>query len=61
MKWWLIVLIVWFAVNGLYLYGAYGNWKRRERLGMKYNEWADEWYIPEENDDGTEEDDDVGV
>ena len=51
MKWWLIVLIVWFALNGLYLYGAYSNWRRRTKLGMKYSEWADEWYIPKEDDD----------
>lgn len=51
MKWWHIVLIVWFVLNGLYLYGAYSTWRRRTKLGMKYSEWADEWYIPKEDDD----------
>ena len=55
MKWWGILLIVWVAVNAVYLLLSLRLGVQREKTGMKYNEWTDEWYKPledEEDNDG---------
>ena len=48
MKWWAVVLLAWLGINVACVVLALLTGRRREKLGLKYNYYTDEWEIPTE-------------